>query len=207
MPAQQDDATASKLLAAAEAAFARSGIEAASIRQINEIAGQHNTSAVRYHFGSKEGLLEALIESRMGALEQERAALLVRLDEEGAPINVECLVEALVRPLAERVCREPAWGCWVRVLSQLVSVRGHSFDGAWQGEHDMTSREIFRRLRLEIPQIREPVWRQRATDLMTWVTSSLCERARMLESGARPPLGRDAYVDNLILTSSRALAA
>jgi len=73
---QQADATADKLLAAGEEAFARFGIEAASIRQINAAAGQRNTSAVRYHFGSKEGLLEALIERRMGTLERERAAAL-----------------------------------------------------------------------------------------------------------------------------------
>jgi len=120
---------------------------------------------------------------------------------------VERLVDALVRPLAERVCREPSWGCWVRILSQLVSIRGHSFHGLWQGEHDRTSREIFRRLRRALPHLSESVWRQRAMDLMTWTTSSLCERARMLEAGAKSPLGRAAFVENLVVTMSRALAA
>ncbi|MCP4006779.1 MAG: TetR family transcriptional regulator [bacterium] len=207
MANRQDDATAEKLLAAAEEAFAQSGIESASVRQINAAAGQRNTSAVRYHFGSKEGLLETLIERRMGALERERAAALLRLDEETTAPSVELLVEALVRPLAERVCREPSWGCWVRVLSQLVSIRGHSHHRVWQGEHDRTSQKIFLRLRRTLPDLSDAVWRQRATDLMTWITSSLCERARMLEAGMRPPLGREAFIENLILTSSRALAA
>jgi hypothetical protein len=44
-------------------------------------------------------------------------------------------------------------------------------------------------------------------DFMTWVTSSLCERARLLESGLRPPLGRQAVVENLIMPTSRALSA
>lgn len=204
---REDAATADKLLAAAEEAFARSGIEGASIRQINAGAGQRNTSAVRYHFGSKEGLLEALIERRMGVLDRERAASLARLDEEGRGADLEALVDAFLRPLAERVCREPSWGCWVRILSQLVSIRGQSHASAWQGEHDRTSREILRRIRRALPELPDPVWRQRTMDLLTWATASLCERARMLETGTRPPLGHAAFLENLILTSSRALAA
>ncbi len=202
-----DTDTAEKLLAAAEEAFARSGIEGASIRQINAGAGQRNTSAVRYHFGSKEGLLEALIERRMGALDRERATALERLDREGRGEDVEALVEAFLRPLAERVCREASWGCWVRILSQLVSIRGHSYATVWRGEHDRASHEILRRIRRALPGLSEAVWRQRAMDLLTWATGSLCERARMLEQGARPPLGREAFLENLVLTSSRALAA
>jgi AcrR family transcriptional regulator len=207
MPNEPSLPTAEKLLAAAEEAFAKHGIEGASIRQINDLAGQRNTSAIRYHFGNREGLLEALIERRMGELEEERAALLAALDDSDALVVLDSLVEVLVSPLANRVVREPSWGCWVRILNQLVSVRSHSYQSIWQREHDRTSREIFRRMRQSLRDLPEAVWRQRTADLMTWVTSSLCERARLLESGTRPPLGRQAYVDNLILTTSRALSA
>ena len=199
--------TAEKLLTAAEEAFARWGIERASIRQINELAGQKNTSAVRYHFGSKEGLLEALIERRMGVLEEERAAALSALREGSASPSIQDLVRVLVAPLASRVCREPSWGCWVRVLTQLVSVGGDEYRSIWQQEHDRTSREIFRELRARLEELPEAVWRQRAADLRNWVTSSLCERARRLESGTRPPLGQQAFVENLVLTTSGALCA
>lgn len=208
MSARTEDPTAEKLLLAAEQAFARSGIEGASVRQINSLAGQRNTSAIRYHFGSKEGLLEALIERRMGALDRDRADALALADD--APTSadrIERLVDALVRPLAERVCSEPSWGCWVRVLVQLVSIRGQSFHSMWQGDHDRASRAIFRQLRQELSGLPAPIWQQRAMDLMTWVTSSLSERARMLEAGVRPPLGREAFIENLVRTASRALAA
>jgi AcrR family transcriptional regulator len=207
MPRQSSLQTAEKLLAAAEEAFAKHGIEGASIRQINDLAGQRNTSAVRYHFENREGLLKALIERRMGELEEERAALLAALDGSQERVSLDSLVEVLVLPLANRVVREPSWGCWVRILDQLVSVRSHSYQSIWQRAHDRTSREIFRRMRQTLVDLPEGVWRQRAADLMTWVTSSLCERARLLESGARPPLGRQAYIENLIITTSRALSA
>ena len=61
MPEADCGATANRLILAAEAEFARAGIQGASLRRINALAGQRNTSAVRYHFGSREGLLEALI--------------------------------------------------------------------------------------------------------------------------------------------------
>jgi AcrR family transcriptional regulator len=201
------DPTAEKLLAAAEEAFARSGIEGASVRQINSLANQKNTSAVRYHFGSKEGLLESLIERRMGALELERAEALALLDENSADPSVEDLIRVLVLPLAERVVREPGWGCWVRVLEQLVSVRGQSLRPFWRAGHNRTTREIFRRLRIRLERLPEPLWRQRTSDLMTWATASLCERARIVESGVRPALGNRAYLDNLVLTTSRAMMA
>ena len=152
--------------------------------------------------------LEALIERRMGALDEDRGARLSQLPERGSSRDeVEALVDALVRPLAERVCREPSWGCWVRILQQLVTTRGESFQSLWQGAHDRSSREIFRRLRGEVQELSGPIWQQRAADLMTWVTSSLSERARMLEAGRRPPLGREAFISNLIRTASRALTA
>ena len=195
------------ILDAALKCFAAEGYDNVSIQEICDVSGA-SVGSVYHHFGSKEGLLEALIERRMGVLEQERAAALARLDETPQDADdVERLVDALVRPLAERVCAEPSWGCWVRVLVQLVSIRGESFHAVWQGEHDRASRALFRRLRRALPDLPNPLWQQRASDLMTWVTSSLCERARVLEAGLRPPLGREAFIENLILTSSRALAA
>ena len=45
------------LINAAEELFAQSGIDGVSLRQINVTAGQKNSSAVHYHFGSKESLI------------------------------------------------------------------------------------------------------------------------------------------------------
>ena len=207
MAASTDEDTTERLLIAAEQAFARWGIEGASIRQINALAGQRNTSAVRYHFGSKEGLLEALIARRMGELEAVRVDALRELDSADRDATIPDLVGVLISPLADRVSREPAWGCWVRVLSELVSIRGLPFHPLWQRDQGRIPREVFRRLRIQLGDLPEPVWKQRSVDLMTWATASLCERARTLEAGRRPALGREAFARNLIETTSRALSA
>lgn len=49
------------LLRTAETLFASKGIDAVSLNEINKAAGQKNTSAMHYHFGSKEKLLETII--------------------------------------------------------------------------------------------------------------------------------------------------
>src|SRR3546814_6660333 len=55
---------APRILQAAEDCFGEHGIDAVSLRQIAIAAGQGNTAAVQYHFGSKEGLLEAIFQHR-----------------------------------------------------------------------------------------------------------------------------------------------
>ena len=48
--------------------YAERGINGVSLRQIGTAAGQLNTGAARYHFGSKVGLINAVFEHRMGPI-------------------------------------------------------------------------------------------------------------------------------------------
>jgi AcrR family transcriptional regulator len=56
--------TKERLLAAGEKLFARDGVHRVTVRELNEVAGQRNASALHYHFGSREGLLRAIVELR-----------------------------------------------------------------------------------------------------------------------------------------------
>ena len=49
-----------QLMVAAEKLFGQRGIENVSLREIAAAAGHANTSAVQYHFGSKESLVQAV---------------------------------------------------------------------------------------------------------------------------------------------------
>lgn len=51
-----------RLILAALNLFAKQGIEGVSMRNINVMAGTKNSGAAHYHFGSKNGVIEALIE-------------------------------------------------------------------------------------------------------------------------------------------------
>ncbi|PLX86873.1 MAG: hypothetical protein C0618_08225 [Desulfuromonas sp.] len=64
--------TKSRILNAAEQLFAKEGYHFTSLRTITTTADA-NLAAVNYHFGSKEGLLKAVIERRLKPLNQRRA--------------------------------------------------------------------------------------------------------------------------------------
>ncbi|PZM50707.1 hypothetical protein DKP91_18155 [Enterococcus faecium] len=76
--------TPEAVLDAAEMLFARQGHEATSMRQITALAGV-NLAAVNYHFGSKEGLVQAVLKRRLGALNQERLNQLEQLERQAGP--------------------------------------------------------------------------------------------------------------------------
>src|SRR5262252_1542101 len=62
-------ATRDKIIKAASRAFADSGYEGASIRAIVAVADV-NQAAINYHFGSKEGLYRAVLQTALQALMQ-----------------------------------------------------------------------------------------------------------------------------------------
>ncbi len=64
------------LILAAEIAFARDGIDGASLREIAAKAGQRNHHAVQYHFGSREALVQAVFDYRMDQMETARGTML-----------------------------------------------------------------------------------------------------------------------------------
>jgi AcrR family transcriptional regulator len=87
------------LLDAAEKLFAERGFAATSLRRITAEAGV-NLAAVNYHFGSKEGLIEAVFERYIRPLSAERLRLLDEAEarSRGEP-DVELILEAFVAPV------------------------------------------------------------------------------------------------------------
>lgn len=92
--------TSDFLLRTAERLFAERGLAAVSLRQIAVAAGQRNPAVVQYHFGSKDDLVKAIIESRTEVLDARRYELmsgprLAGLDE------LRRIARAIVIPLVE----------------------------------------------------------------------------------------------------------
>lgn len=89
---------ARQLMLAAEELFGRRGIEEVSLREIAAAAGHANNSAVQYHFGSKENLVQAVFEMRMPALDAARARYLAEARAAG-PLTLRSLLAALLMPV------------------------------------------------------------------------------------------------------------
>jgi AcrR family transcriptional regulator len=82
---------------AAERLFAERGIDAVSLRTINAEAG-YSVAALHYHFGTRDGLVRALLQRAQPAMFQQRATMVADLATQAHP-QVEAIVEALVFPL------------------------------------------------------------------------------------------------------------
>lgn len=114
------DATRDRLIAAGEQLFAERGIDAVSLREINAAAGQRNTTALQYHFGSREGLLAAVIAKHHARVEIARHALLDEY-EAGERGDLRVLAAALVRPAAAKLADPDGGRPYLRILAQLVN--------------------------------------------------------------------------------------
>jgi len=91
--------TRDRLLDVAEELFAEKGIAATSLRVLTRTAGT-NLAAVHYHFDSKDGLVDAVLERRATALNAERLADLARIEATcsgGAP-PVDAILRAFIAP-------------------------------------------------------------------------------------------------------------
>lgn len=90
--------TQTRILDAAEKLFAEKGFAATSLRGLTRTA-QVNLAAVHYHFGSKEELLRATFERRIGPVNAERLRRLDDLEARpGAGPSVEDLLAAFLAP-------------------------------------------------------------------------------------------------------------
>jgi AcrR family transcriptional regulator len=103
--------TRGKILDTAERLFGEYGYAGTSLRQIIAEAGV-NLAAIHYHFGNKEELLDQLVIRKAGPVNEERLALLDRMESEagGAPVPLEKLLRAFLEPPLLRIKENPDIG-------------------------------------------------------------------------------------------------
>lgn len=90
-----------KVIAAATHLFAAKGMENVSLRELTTAAGV-NLAAVNYHFGSKEALCEAVLDSLAGSVNARRLAQLDAVLGEASSANrlppLEGILESFMSP-------------------------------------------------------------------------------------------------------------
>lgn len=99
-----------RILDVAERHFGRHGVAATTIRAMTAEAGV-NVASIHYHFRSKEELYRAVVERRLGPLNEER---LHRL--KGCPRDVREILRVLVEPAFRLGVEHPEFA---RLLSRL----------------------------------------------------------------------------------------
>ena len=107
-----------RILDAAERLFMENGYAATSVRMITGAAGVP-VALVSYHFGSKQGLMEAVYERALGSRGGSRVSYLDRLEADagGQPIPVDVLVDAFLSSALRLTRKDSVPG---EVFKQLI---------------------------------------------------------------------------------------
>ena len=190
MPASADG-TRERLLDEATRLFAEHGIQGTTTRQITEAAQQRNASAVTYHFGSRDGLLRAVLARQGGPIDDQRGR---RRDDLGEHPEVSALVRCLVVPWAASL-ESPRGRGYVRIVDQL---RGRF--ATWRTESDAaTTKHLIRILdELESHGGRPgPHERERIVGMIVLLTGMTADRARRIDDGVTADLSHREFVETL----------
>ncbi|WP_367040281.1 helix-turn-helix domain-containing protein [Streptomyces sp. Je 1-332] len=194
--------TRDKLIRAGEEVFAAQGVHGAQLRDIVRLAGQSNPSAVQYHFGSRAGLLDAVMAERQSRTEQVLAAELKQ-----APDGLHGLLGALVAAEATELRTERGRRC-LRISTQLSHESGvrtrtphPTLDGTtyW----DLISR-VEECLATLLP---EPVRLERIDLALTLVGAAMADRAGQYLAGATPLTDEGLFLADLVETTTALLRA
>jgi AcrR family transcriptional regulator len=120
-PAPGPASTRERLLDAAQHLYALRGLDAVSLREINQAAGARNASAVQYHFGDRAGIVRAIFARYLPDVEARRHALLDACESAAVP-DLRALAGALVRPLAARLA-DPGGRDFLQIWAAVLDRR------------------------------------------------------------------------------------
>jgi AcrR family transcriptional regulator len=114
------DDTRRRLVASAERLFGEHGIDGVSLRAINADA-EVGPAAVHYHFGSKGGLVEAVVRERAIPVLDRVREHIEYLAARPQPASAQELVEVIAGPYLELLASHPVGGLrWVKIVAQLA---------------------------------------------------------------------------------------
>ena len=196
--------TRDKLITIGQHLFAEQGVFRVPLRTVIEQAGQKNTSALHYHFGGREGLLNAIIERHNVGIEEERAAMLIALRSAELEDDVPAVVRAFVLPFARKL--ETVEGReFLRVIAQLSDL----FD-FWEDGPPGTPTEahaVMVMLAAAVPGQSSAIRHERVTTLLMLIADALALRARRIEQRRQLALSNAQFIANLVDMSVGALQA
>jgi AcrR family transcriptional regulator len=112
--------TRARLIAAAEQLFAEHGVAGVSLREITRSAGARNAIALQYHFDDRAGVVRAILDKHLPAVDARRNAILDEIEARGAP-DVRALAAALVRPLAAKLSDPDGGREFLQIYADLVN--------------------------------------------------------------------------------------
>lgn len=192
-----------KLLEVSEELFATKGVNATLVGDIVTGAGQRNPSALRYHFGSREGVLRAIMEKHLDRIEQRRGELLEQWPGVG-PTTLGDAVTILVVPLVELLRHEPGRR-YLRILGQTM----YDLDPDQLNELDRypSLARAIGLMRDGMVDVPDDMVEDRVRGALLLIAAALAVRARDIANERRSSNSISDFQSNVIAMATAVLAA
>ena len=111
--------TRKRFIQAAQKLYAERSIDSVSLNEITVAAGQKNRNALQYHFGNRDGLLQAIIDMHSERVSQLRQGYLEQAGD-ARWSAAEASARVLVMPIADYIEDNPEAVHYVKILSQMA---------------------------------------------------------------------------------------
>lgn len=209
MPPDASD-TRQKLLDAAARAFAEDGVFNASLVEITRKADQRNRGALHYHFGSRDGVLCAVLERHVAFLARREGELLEKAAR--APDDdVAAVIEAIVRPAAELAEGDWRGRCCLLIIAELAGEDPAHYSDELAAVLARTGgNEVYALLATRMADVSDEVRTERFALITAFILRAVADRARLLGRRGRrgrPQLEYETFVENLVAMAAAAMSA
>lgn len=205
------DITRERIKTAAQRLFSMRGIDGVSVRDIVAEAGLRNGASLHYYFGSKDGLIRALVIDGARRSDTARHEALDALEASGKTITVRditrLLVETETAPSDESGART-GFGHMRFVMGLQVNHRRLMHE-ALEGHRNTGYLRCLEHIRALLPHLPRDILNQRFIFMYITLTTTLAAREAALEadaSGGKLWSSPDA-LENLSLTLAAAVEA
>jgi AcrR family transcriptional regulator len=162
---------------AAERLFAAHGLDGVSLRQIGAAAGNANNSAVQYHFGSKDQLVQAILEYRLPHLHERRRMLVAAR----RPGDLRSWVECYVLPILEQ--GEQQGSHYLGFIAMLQQSSHRDVLRRLPQEFRESTDEFWRQVGALLPHIPEPLRTHRIAQSLAFIVNATADRERTRAHG------------------------
>lgn len=198
-PSTEQKSRRELLMQTAEELFAKKGIDAVSLNEINKAAGQRNTSALHYHFGNKRGLIDAIVYNHYTEIDHD---INTRLDDFEASAPEERtprkLLEALVIPFAKQL-DTPAGINYILIVSQVFLKSSDMILKGHPGGEDRARPRAFKLLRNMMINLPREIRTSRQVIHANMIFNALATYAQTQSEDSSHSLGSiDLFISNLL---------
>lgn len=183
--------TKEQIVLTAERLFALHGIDGVSLRQVGVASGSGNNSAVQYHFGTKDELIQAIFEFRLPRLHERRMLLIA----ERRPSDLRTWVDCQLRAVMEQA--EQPGSFYLSYNAMLYRYGRRDVFERLPAEFLDSTREFHGRLGGLLAHIPEPLRSHRISQAMVFVVHSAADRERA-RADERPLLPFAVEVTDLL---------